>query len=94
MGRFRGFSIASLALGAFSLQLSIFSALSFIGLASGIVGLVMANKALLLAPAYDERARMANTGRTLSIIGIVISAVVMSGFLFCTGCGWCASRIG
>ena len=84
-------AVAALVLGI----LSVLSGCLFIGLILGIIGLVLANKGLqiyYLSPSSYKNVGMLNTGKILSIIGIVlgglaiimgiISAVVLGGSLF------------
>lgn len=84
-------AVAALVLGI----LSLLSGCLFIGLILGIIGLVLANKGLqtyYLSPSSYKNVGMLNTGKILSIIGIVlgglaivigiISAVVLGGSLF------------
>lgn len=68
-------ALASLILGIASCVLIFFGAFAFLGVASGIVGIVMANKAK--AAGNEEGIRKA--GFVTSIIGTVVSALV---FLF------------
>jgi len=84
-------AVAALVLGI----LSLVSGCLFIGLILGIIGLVLANKGLqtyYLSPSSYKNVGMLNTGKILSIIGIVlggvsivvgiISMVLLGGSLF------------
>ena len=84
-------AVASLVLGI----LSIVSGCFFVGLVLGIIGLILASngmKSYMLDPTAYKNDSMLRTGKTLSIIGIVlsgvsilfaiISAIVLGGSLF------------
>ena len=76
-----GMAVASLILGIVSVVLSW---VTFVGLASGIVGLVLA--IMGRKKCAPGQTGMATAGLVLSIIGIVISGI----WTTCTICAWCA----
>ena len=83
----KGKSIATLILGIASIVLS--WGYGIPGIIAGIIGLVLGNKALPLAEANGEPTKMAKTGRTLSIIGLILGIVLFVFYLGCTICTVC-----
>ena len=88
----KGKSIASLILGIASIVGS--WGYGIPGIICGIIGLNLGNKALPLAEANGEPTKMAKTGRTLSIIGLILGIVLFVVYLGCTICSVCAGSAG
>lgn len=79
----KGKSIAALILGIASIALPWFGFTSILAIVAGVVGLVLSVQA---RKPMDENASMATAGLVLSIIGVVLSGIM----LVCTICAVCA----
>lgn len=85
----KGFAIAGLALGIASLVLG-YEAWT-LGVATGIVGLVLSIQAKKSYEAIGLKSGMATAGFVLSIVGLALSAV---GLVVCISCGSCLTLAG
>lgn len=79
----KGKAIAALILGIASVALPWFGFTSILAIVAGIVGLILSIQA---RKPMDENKGMATAGLVLSIIGIVLSGIM----LVCTICAVCA----
>jgi len=78
-------AVASMVLGIVSIVFSFIGGLNFVGLVVGIVGLVLGILAKKKAPSG-----MATAGIVCSIIGIVLTALVLVACAACLGNAACA----
>ena len=81
----KGQAIAALVLGIVSIVFSWFGYGALIGLACGVVGLILA----MQAKKQGFTGGMYTAGLVLSIIGLALSAILFISCAACTGCAAC-----
>lgn len=83
--------IISIVCGGVAIVLSFFTYLNIIGLAAGIVGIILAVKAKQSFQNAGQTSPVPTVGLVLSIVGLVLSAIF---FFTCTLCAICVCASG